>query len=98
MQERPTILVTPIYGWGWTIFGERQGDVPEPFSINPEISAAAKWQGTVLGKGHIFEGMTAQLSKRHPGDFDGHVSVEIGTARDGVESSVGYATLTFLKD
>ena len=93
MNGQRVIIVTPIYGWGWTISGQRSGDVPEPFGIVPELSGPPIWQGKVLDKGHMFEGMTAQLSKRHDGDFDGCVNIDLGVAPDSPASSSGYAII-----
>lgn len=67
------LTVEPIYGWGWTD-GETHLETPEQFSVRAMQAENALTGVITSGE---WDGRQVVMSKRHEGDFDGCVNVEI---------------------
>lgn len=60
-----TILLTPIYGYGWSTGGQLRDDVPAPFAVKLETEDLSQWIGVVVTEGHEFLGCRIAGSERH---------------------------------
>ena len=92
MSERPTIEVTPIFGWGWVIAGQPRFQIPEPFSICLEVSEPTRWVGWVQDNGHEFAGQRVVLSQRHA-KWTGHVNIEVEPMASSGKPTTGFGRL-----
>ena len=90
MAKIKAINVKPIYGWGWTLGGDKSRiDVPRPFTmevVQTQSSLPKYWRGKVTSPGHVFSGSVVTLSQRHT-VWDGHVNVIV----DGEVDASGFA-------
>ena len=92
METTQTIDVTPLYGWGWVVAGERCFEVPEPFTIRLKHAEVNCWSGVVLDEGHEFEGQHVELSQRHV-DWTGAVNIVVKPLSPTGRQSIGYGRL-----
>jgi hypothetical protein len=98
MSAKPTIKVTPVYGYGWSIGGEPRDGEPEPFTIR--VEGARPLEGTnkkvltgvVLDDRHEFQHMRVTLSQRHD-QWTGAVNIRIESCDPAGQPSWGYGIL-----
>jgi hypothetical protein len=95
MDAMPTIMVTPVYGWGWIIAGEPRFEVPDAFTVRLENAEPKFWQGVVLDDGHEFQGRRVTLVQRHA-EWDGSVNIEVGPSDQNGAVSAGFGMLARL--
>ena len=92
MDRASTIRVVPIYGWGWAIAGKPRSDVPEPFTVQLDLSESSRWSGIVMDHEHEFHGRRVELSKRHV-EQDGCVNIFIEPIDPMGEPSDGFGMI-----
>ena len=91
MERGKTIVIDPIFGWGWVAGETPRPDVPSPFRMKITRSEPALWEGVVEEPDHEFTGQRASITQRHT-DWDGHVNVELRPA-DGGATSTGFGVV-----